>query len=176
MENNICLKDVINKIRKCDFVKKTIPLGFGPGLPTIQINNKNICVLVPFFKFVNSTELDKSLIFPIKYTVTALWPSGKIVGFEDLKYNPVFEKVDYTKPIGFFRHDAIKQYNSGQYRVKRDELLSMYDKFIDFLIGNTEFTEEDEEKFVKLLNIIIEPSLVPVYKVIDKNFSGKFID
>ena len=132
--------------------------------------------MLPYFRFVRGEEADKSLIYPIKYQATYLWPSGKLIEFEDLEYNPVYSKVDFSKPIGTFRHEAIQKYNSGQYEEKRAELYSFYDTLIDFLVNGSEFTAEAEKSFKDLLNVIIEPSLVPIYKVLDEKFARRFLN
>ena len=175
MEKQITLKEFLGKLKRNETVLSTIPMGLVAGLPIVQIRNKEVCLIVPYFRFVGSREADKSLVYPIKYTVKVLWSSGRVVGMEDLEYNQMFSKVDFKKPIGKFRHEAIKQFNAGQYREKRSELFSMYDKLINHLQDDTEFTEEDEASFSDLLSIILEPSLVPIYKALDPKFTGRFI-
>jgi len=175
MNSNCTVEVLLENIKKQEFYRGVIPIGFGAGLPIIKIIDKQTYIMIPFFRFDRVNELDKSLIYPIKFQITVKWPSGKLVSFEDYQINPAFIKVDFSKPIGYFRHEAIKMYNSGQYNEKRKELYSLYDKLLNFLLVGDDFTSQDEDKFKELLNMIIEPSLVPIYRVLDQKFSSRFL-
>ena len=175
MENQINLSQFMDSLKANKAVMSTIPMGYVAGLPIVQIIGKKVCLVVPYFRFVRSGEPDKSQIHPIKYTVTALWPSGRIIKLEDLEYNPKFANVDFRRPIGLFRHEAIKQYNAGQYRQKKAELYAMYDKFVDFLQHGGEYTGQEQDGFRALLNIMLEPCLAPIYRALDEKFATMFL-
>jgi hypothetical protein len=176
MNKQITLNDFLNELKKNMVIASTIPMGYIAGLPIVQMKKKKVCLIIPYFNFVRSGETDKSLIHPIKFTVTVLWRSGRVIKMEDMEYDPRFENVDFQKPIGLFRHEAIKQYNAGQYREKKSELFEMYDKLIGFLQDGGEYSAQDEEDFKALFNVILEPSLVPIYKALDPKFAAKFIE
>lgn len=175
MDKQINLSGFVAALKKNSIAMAAIPMGYSAGLPILSIKKKKVCITVPFFKFAQVNEVDKSLIFPIRYTLTALWATGKIIELRDLAYHPRFENVDFSKPIGLFRHQSIQEFNAGQYRQKREELYSMYDKLIAFLQDDAEYTQQDESEFTTLLNIILEPSLVPIYRALGDEFATKFI-
>ena len=54
-------------------------------------------------------------------------------------------------------------------------LYEEYDKIVDSLINGKEYSTNDETKFRSLFNTILEPSLRPFYKAIDKDFANKYI-
>ena len=87
-----------------------------------------------------------------------------------------FAKVVFSDPIGTFRHDAIKDYDKPAYDNLRSALYKEYDKIVESLVSDGKgYSADDEKKFRKLFNTILEPSLRPFYKAIDKNFANKYI-
>ena len=96
-------------------------------------------------------------------------------GYEDLSVNAVFSKIDFEKPIGYFRHESIKNFTKQEYKAKKEELYAMYDKIINALLNNARYTEADNDAFKTLLNIMIEPSLKPMYTALDEEFYKKYL-
>ena len=152
-----------------------MPLGYVSGLPIVSIQGGKVCLKVPFLKYKVTGEVDKTLVYPVKYVITYSIPSMLPVGFEDLSYNEAFRKVNFNEPIGFFRHDAIKTLDKMAYKKKKEELLSMYDKLASALVNNTAYSLEEETAFKDLLGMMLEPSVKPIYQVIDKKFYDKFL-
>lgn len=173
MERSI--SNVINDFRKTSIYKEMIPTKFNCGFPIIQIENRSLCVVLPFYRFQLSHELDKSTVYPIRYCVTILWDTAKPIRFEDLSSNKAFKRVQFEKPIGYFRHDEIKHLNKAQYYETKDHLYRMYDQLIEYLIDGEEYSKESEESFKQLLNMMIEPCLIPFYKVLNRKFADKFL-
>lgn len=177
MEKTISVKEVLKNLKKNEFIMNIrMPMGYAPGLPILQIRNNYLCMLVPYFKTHMTGEVDKTRVFPIRYAITLELPEEKIIKYEDLSFHPAFEKVDFSRPVGYFRHDAIKQYNKKQYMEKKEELLSLYSKVANKLLFGSELIREDEERMKELLQILIEPSLLPQYRVMDKDFYHKYLD
>ena len=84
--------------------------------------------------------------------------------------------MSFSDPIGTFRHDAIKDYDKKAYDNLRSTLYKEYDKIVDSLVnGGNGYSANDEIQFRTLFNTIIEPSLRPFYKAIDKDFAKKYI-
>ena len=82
-----------------------IPLEYVYGLPVFTVRNSRLCMIIPFLKYKVTGQVDKTLVYPIRYTITVLLPEGRVVGYEDLTCNSAYGKVDFTKPVGFFRHE-----------------------------------------------------------------------
>ena len=150
-----------------------LPLGYVPGLPVIGAVAGKLCLKVPYLKYKITGEVDKTLVFPARYVLTYSLPDMRPVGFEDLAYNRAFRKVDFGKPVGFFRHDAIKSLTKKEYKEKRDALMSMYDEVIEAILAKKPYARGGE--FKKLLGMMIEPSQKPIYKAIDKKFYDNFL-
>ncbi len=176
MKELFSVKQCVKEIKNSDFVRKSIiPLEYVAGTPLFRMCNSKVYLVIPFLRYKVTGEVDKTYVYPIRYTVTVSIPERKIVGFEDLGSNPVFRKVDFSKPIGLFRHESIKQYTQKQFKTEKDKLFALYDKIIMELTDNQRYLKADGDEFTALLKTLLEPSLKPIYKVLDKEFYNKFL-
>lgn len=157
------------------FLSCNVPMEYTAGLPILRIKNEKLCLVVPFLKYKITGVVDKTLVYPIRYVFEVTLPDMNCVGYQDLAVDPKFVRVDFEKPIGLFRHDAVKNYSQREYNELRDKLFSMYDKMIEALLEDKEYSEEDDKNFEELLKIMIEPSLKPIYKALDEDFYYKYL-
>ncbi len=176
MANNFSVKEFLNSLKADDFILNCrLPLSYVPGLPLLQIKNGNLCLLVPFLRYKVTGQPDKTLVYPIRYTVTFTLPEKQAVAFADLKYNTRYGKVNFDAPVGLFRHEAVKHMGKQEYTQARTKLLSHYDKVIDTLLNGTPYTQADEQEMAQLLRTLTEPSLLPIYKALDEDFYNKYL-
>ena len=173
---NISVENIIKQLKTSEFTLNCrMPMGYSSGLPILQIKNDSLCLTIPYLKYKVTGVVDKTLVYPIRYTISVELPENHVVGFSDLSFNKAFEKVDFNKPIGFFRHDSIKNLDKNEYKAKRAELMALYSKLADSLIYGTEFTKEDDNNMKTLLRLLVEPSQYPIYKSLDKDFYNRFL-
>ena len=152
-----------------------MPIGYVDALPILTIKNGKLCMLLPFLKYKITGEIDKTLVYPIKFVISYSISDKKVMGFDDLEFKEFYRKIDFNAAIGFFRHNAIKHMSKKEYKTKRNELYSMYDKIIGAITEGEDYTENDEKAFKELLNIMIEPSLRPIYESLDSDFYEKYL-
>lgn len=177
MKNRFSTEALIKKLKTNAFIlNSSMPMGYVPNLPILCILNGNLCMKIPFLKYKVTGEIDKTFVYPTRYVATVLVPEEQVVAFEDLSLQRTFTNVSFSDPIGTFRHDAIKDYDKKAYDNLRSTLYKEYDKIVDSLVnGGNGYSANDEIQFRKLFNTIIEPSLRPFYKAIDKDFAKKYI-
>ncbi len=176
MNHTLSIEKVKKNIKSnAFFLNCKIPMGYTIGFPILMIKNGCLCLALPYLKYKTTGVVDKTLIYPIKYLITLELPTEKIVGFEDLEYNDKFANISFNKPVGYFRHEAIRRYNKSQYKSLYDELMQEYDKVINSLIGGLDYSDEDERRMRELLQLLVEPSLLPMYKAIDRDFYNKYL-
>ncbi len=174
--NSINIAEIIKKLKTEKFyLDSGIPLEYSYGYPMFDKRGKKLCMHIPFLRYKVTGEVDKTLVFPIKYVITVSLPEGKIVGFQDLACNNSFNKVDFVKPIGYFRHEAVKNLNKAEYKKKRAELFAYYNKVLNSLADNQQPSKEDADAMKKLLGIMLEPCLRPIYKALSKDFYNKYL-
>ena len=172
----ISVKDILNQVKTSTFVLSCeMPLGYVTGMPILQIKNEQLCLLIPFMRYRVTGQVDKTLVFPIRYTVTMVLPEQKMVNFADLSFQSQYQNVDFNAPVGYFRHEAIQHLNKQEYMALRDELMTQYDKVIGTLLYNEAYSEEDEQRMRELLTMLTEPSLLPIYKALDESFYNKYL-
>ncbi len=173
----ISIEQIKKNLKSDDFfLCCKIPMGYRNGFPVLQVKNGSLCVIFPYLKYQITGEVDKTLIYPIHYAITMELPTEKIIGFEDYEYNADFKNMDFDKPIGYFRHDAIRQYDKKQYAALYQELMEEYDRVIRSLLGNGAYHFKDEKRMSQLLKPLVEPSLLPMYKAIDIDFYNKYLE
>lgn len=176
MDKQISIKKIIKELRTSDFhLNCQMPMDYSSGFPIMQINNGSLCLLIPYLKYKPTGVVDQTLVYPIRFTITIELPQARVVKFEDLSFHPQFGKIDFNSPIGQFRHDAIKQYNKKEYFDLRDELYSLYDRVAEFLLYRADYNAVDEERTRELLMLLVEPSELPIYEILDKDFYEKYL-
>lgn len=176
MEKNISSAEIKKKIKSSLFVLNCeMQMGYSIGKPVLQIKNGSLCLLYPFLKYKKTGIVDKTEVYPVRYTVTAALPSGKPVGFSNLEYDERFEDVDFDKPVGYFRHEAVRHLTKTEYMELADELDGLYDKVIDMLLNGTPYSEKDEERMAQLLKLLTEPEIKPFYERLDRDFYEKYL-
>lgn len=176
MENKISVKDVLKELKTSAFVLNCeMPMGYTAGLPILQIRNEQLCLLAPFLKYRVTGQVDKTLVYPIRYTVTVVLPEKKVVDYSDLSFQAQYQNVDFTAPVGLFRHEAVKNLTKQEYQQLREELLEQYDKVANALLYGSDYCAEDEQRMRQLLRTLVEPSLLPIYKALDEDFYAKYL-
>lgn len=167
---------LLKKLKTNTFILNSrMSMGYVPGLPLLCILNGNLCMKIPYLKYKITGKTDKTLVYPIRYVATVIIPEGHVVCFEDLALHKAFANVDFSAPVGTFRHDSIKDLNKEEYDKLRSELLHGYDMIVNNLAFGSEYSDNDDKDFKKIFNRILEPSLYPFYQIIDSTFANKYI-
>ena len=163
------INEIISEVKKSN-VMRSMPLGYSCGYPVIIVKQSRVCAVLPFLRYKVTGFVDKTEVYPVCFLVTYAIKDGVITAFEDLTENPVFENVDFGTPVGFFRHDSIKNLSKGEYKEKQAQLYSYYDSFIASLINKEEYPAEQLKEFRGLLSTLLEPSLKPFYEALYPSF------
>lgn len=163
------ISDFLKRAKQMPAVQNLIPSGMGAGFPILSISNGQLMITLPYYRVVMRPE-DQTLIYPISHLITLLWDSGLIVAFDSLSFQKKYQKVDFEKPIGTFRHDAIKNLTKEQYMGERERLYAMYDKMIASIFSQEPYAENDRREFSKLIHVLLEPSLKSFYQAINPDF------
>lgn len=172
----ISTEEVMKKIKRSDFLLGArMPMGYASGYPILNIKNGYLCMTVPYLRYKVTGVEDRTYVFPIRYTATVELSENRIAGFSDLSLDERFAKLDFDKPIGLFRHESVKHLSKSEYKEKRHELMLEYDKLANALVNGSEYTDADEIKMRDLLKMLVEPSLYPIYKILDKDFYNKYL-
>lgn len=166
---------LIKELCESAVARQVIPMGYTPGLPLACLLNGYLCLKIPFLRYKVTGKVDATLVYAPRFVMTVKVPEGLIVGIEDLTFNPSFDGVDFSRPIGTFRHETIRHLNRTQYGEERAHLLGLYDELIDCLDGEKEFAPESDAELRRLASLLTEPCMKPFCRTIDKNFHDKYL-
>lgn len=169
----ITVQEFIARIRKSEAARSLIPMEMVSGLPIVSMRRGKLCLTIPYYRVTVQPE-DKTLIYPLAHTITALWPSGRIIDYKDLGFLPALKRLDFAKPIGTFRHEAIKHLTKQEYAVLKKQVLSLYDGYLQSVSEGKPFAGHEALK--DLLNMIMEPCQKPMYMLLGKNFFQSLIE
>lgn len=195
MNKTFDIANFLRKVKTSDFVSKNIPLEYTPGFPVVRTVNENTFLIIPFLKYNVTGVIDKTEVYPIRYVLTynlkqnndlktvelpekissQLLTEGKMIRFEDLYFDERFADLQFDKPVGLFRHKAIKDLDKKAYNEKRSELFDLYNLMINEKLYGAEFQLEEHIKYKNLLRLLSEPSLKYMYKMIDEKFYDKYL-
>ncbi len=173
MDKVVSIKELIGALRTSDFlVQCAMPLGYAEGYPVLRQCNGEVLLMIPFLKYQVTGKRDQTLVYPIRYTVTVRVRDGKVVGFQDLSADGRFAKVDFDRPIGLFRHEAIRDWNKQTYQDNRQLLYRLYDGVCAQMLAGTEVTGQE---LSDLLKMMVEPCQMPIYQAMDRNFYDTYL-
>ncbi len=176
MSKIVSTKELLKQVRVSDFVRNCpIPMGYTAGYPLLSMQNGVICMTIPYVRYQITGQVDKTLVYPIRCAVTVTVPGGMPVGFQDLRVDRRFQKVSFDKPVGLFRHEAIRGLTKQEFAQKRDELYECYDQVLCAMLQGQAYSQQEGEKLSQLLKTLVEPSLMPVYKALEPAFYEKFM-
>ncbi len=170
------ITSLFETIKSRDEVRLLIPMGYVPGMPVITIKNEQLVAIVPFLRYKVTGEVDRTLVFPIKYVVEYLIPEAQVVSFRDLSVEENYADRDFDEVLGFFRHESVKNFDKKAFTSFKKETLAQYDKLVNFLLGESDrFTQSDEIALKNNLLTIIEPFILNLYAELDKDFYNKYL-
>lgn len=168
-------EEILKKLKTNTLISSNIPMGYTPGVPMLTLQNDVPCLIIPYLRYQMTGEVDKTRVFAPRFVVTVTMNNCSIVKYEDLTYDSRFEEVDFNKPIGLFRHTAIRHLKKDDYKKLRNQLYSLLDRLSSSMMGELEFDEEDSMTLTRLIGILLEPSVKPFYYVINKSFFEIYI-
>ncbi len=169
----VSVRDFLKKISRSMTGKENIPLDHGAGLPMLEIAGDYLLVSVFYYRCVFGKN-DTSRIYPPEIMISADYPSGTIARLELLRTREIYRDIDFKKPIGTFRHEAVKHLDRGGYMKKKEELYALLDRQIAYLGGEGAFTRDDAAELRSLYMLLAEPSLLPYYKNMSESFFRQF--
>lgn len=174
--SEINTRALLKEIRTGSFIRSCkIPMGYTTGYPVFSVKNGKPVLDIPFLRFKVTGVVDKTLVFPIRYVAAVTLDDRRIVGFTDLSTAPAMKDVDFTRPIGYFRHEAIRALKKDEFKEKQDKLYACYDAMLDALVKGEAPAEAIEGEFQSLLRLLVEPCELPIYKAIAPAFYEKYL-
>lgn len=171
----LSIQAFLKQINTNSVVRENIPMGLGMGYPVLNIAGDRLLITVFYYRSILRPQ-DQTLLMPPEYMLTFDYPSGKLTSFENLHLDPRYAKVNFDKPAGTFRHEAIRHLDRHEYKQMKTELYEIFDRLIAFLGEEGNFTQEDEKKLAELYGMLAEPCLYPFYRAASVHFFDRYIN
>lgn len=171
--SDMTMRGLIDKLNKSSARGFLVPMEMSSGWPSVSIKNGRVCITIPYFKTAPG-ESGQIFLFPLSYSVTLTWPEGNIVSFLRHSFDKEYKGIDFSKPVGTFKHEAIKALDKAAYILAKESCFAFYDELIECIIEQKDFTHQDEMSV--LLGQLMEPSLLPMYQKIAPQFFGAYCD
>lgn len=169
---NISVYKLVSDFNHSDIRKQMIPQGLVSGWPSLKVWGKTLCITIPYFSRIRAN--DGFYLKSIYCSVT--FPIGNpncLMDFTIYPYQTSWSDVDYTKPVGYFKHEALADIKTkAEYKALCDRLYDYYDKMAAAVLARKPFTEEKE--MTELFSKLMEPGLFPQYQRINKKFYTYF--
>lgn len=166
------MKELISIFNHSELRRKLIPSDLASGWPCIRMIDGRLCVVIPYF---HRRPGEKGFtLYPIYCSVTIMWKNpGRILDFTIYHTLSEWKDVDYSKPVGLFKHKALEDVKTrGEYLELCDKLYGYYDEMVQAVLHNRPFRKEEE--MAGLFSKLMEPSLYPYYERINKKFYSNF--
>jgi hypothetical protein len=166
---------LLKNIRKTPLFMQLIPQEAGIGLPVPLRRNNKVYAILLCFGF-NAIEKGQTRLFPPFAEITVQWSNQLPVEYINLHFNNPAPELQWSGEIGTFPHDAVAGITIGEYQVKRKELLLMYDEMFTALENAGGLSSDFKQQFRDLFSTLIEPALIPYYRVFGAKFCERFLD
>ena len=177
MEQRFSVSEFRKTLSKSDFLLQCrMPLGYSQGIPILRRDSKSgrMILETPFLRYQITGEKDQTLVYPIRYTVGAEVPFGKNLTFKRLEESPRFSGVDFSKPIGRFRHAHLSKFSKTECGVLLEALFNAYDDII-YAGGTDKASRKTVEETIALIDVLLTPELHGLYCLLNEEFYNNYI-
>lgn len=164
----ISMYETIKEFNRSEMKMRMIPQGLATGWPALSRVGKTLCVTLPYYSSIKSD--DKVYLNPIYCSVTfPVRNPDRILDFTIYPHQKSWSDVDYNKPAGIFKHEALSDVKTkGEYIELRNKLFEYYDEMIAAIVEKRSFDKQDEMR--ELFSKLMEPGLYPQYLKINSKF------
>lgn len=169
---HISVYQLISRFNHSDLRKKMIPQELVSGWPCIRRIGKTLCITIPYYN--RAVQAGQVALYPLYCSVTL--PVGnpdRLMDFTIYPNQRDWEDLDYTKPVGYFKHAALTDVKtSGEYQTLYRQLYDFYDQMVAAILKKEPFVAEPQ--MIGLFSKLMEPGHYPQYLRINKKFYSYF--
>lgn len=170
--DNFSTYKLISEFNHSDFRRKAIPQNLFSGWPCIHTVGKTLCMTIPYYS--RSATCEKIALYPIYCSVTfPVTNPDRLMDFTVYPYQKTWSDIDFTKPVGYFKHPALNDVTTKtEYKELCMRLYGYFDKMVLAVMNKKPFDEEQE--MIELFSKLMEPGLYPQYLRLNKKFYTHF--
>lgn len=163
---------LVTDFNKSEMRNRMVPQEVVAGWPCIRQIGKTLCLTIPYYR--RQVGRGKTALYPLYCSVTfPVKNPGRLLDFTIYPLQREWTNLDYSKPVGYFRHEALKDVTTREeYDGLCQKLYGYYDRMIEAVLEKRPFEEEGEMR--ELFSELMEPGQYPAYLKINKKFYSWF--
>lgn len=170
-KNNYNMDALLSRVNHGSFRRAFIPMELAAGWPCLRNMNGELGVTIPYFS--RRVTTDTIELYPISCALTVLLDNpNRICDYTVFRYQPDWADVDFEKPCGYFKHEALKGIDRDTYREMCGQLYACYDNMAYCIQQGIPFEKAGEME--KLFSVLMEPGLYPYYRKLNEKFYSTF--
>ena len=169
---NYSTYQLVADFNRSELRRNMIPHNLFAGWPCIHKVGKMLCITIPYFS--RSASAETVALYPIYCSVTLpIANPDRLLDFTIYPHQRTWSDLDYSQPVGYFKHAALGDVNTKQeYTALCMELYGYFDQMVEAVAQRKPF--ENEEKMIALFTKLMEPGQYPQYLRINKKFYSHF--
>lgn len=168
----VSIYQLVSQFNHSEQRKRMIPQELVSGWPCIRKINKTLCITIPYYN--RAVHDGRVALYPLYCSVTL--PVGNPDRLMDFTIYPNqldWDDLDYSKPAGYFKHEALADVKSGtEYQTLCRQLYDFYDQMVAAILEKKPFAAETQ--MIELFSKLMEPCHYPQYLRINKKFYSYF--
>jgi len=171
---------LLHEVRQMPLFRQLVPMeaGIGWPIPVRKLDGegrRRVYLRLPMYGYRPTPERGQgAILYPPFAVVTLRWDTGRPVEYLDLAYTQPWPVSAHPEPVGTFPHDAVRG-SRGNYIADRERLLWLYDEMAEYLQAGQGFSADWIESFSGLLRRLVEPGLLPYYRILGGKFYDRFL-
>lgn len=153
------IQEAIRALQQNPAVTSAVPVEATMGYPAFALRCGKMCLY--FLWYSVRIKEERALVCPPRYLLGAVYPFHRVVRLEDLAYNPRYDGVDFSHPMGGV---PLQGGESNVQRARVEALLVRADKLIARYEKDQTLPQEALQAYRKLLYETVPPAHICVYR------------
>ena len=161
-------KEYINQFNRSALRKALIPDNLYSGWPCVSMRGRCLCITIPYYS--RRVEGEGFALYPLYCSITlAIRNPDRVFDLTVYPFQSDWQEVDYEKPTGFFKHQALDHVKTKQeYEQLCNKLFGYYDLMVRAILEKKPFTYAADMR--ELFSILMEPGHFLQYLKINTKF------
>jgi hypothetical protein len=169
--------ELFKSIRNGGMFRELVPMEASNGLPIPLRKGNVVYAILPFYTYkpADSQQGNKIVLFPPFVSITVNWATKVPVEYVNFRFRSPAPELNWEQAAGFFPPAGMESMSVREYEQQKRELMVMYDELFEMLNQQGSFSAAWNERFSKLLRLMVEPCLEPYYRALSPKFFENFL-
>jgi hypothetical protein len=168
---------LFKRIRNGGMFRELVPMEASNGLPIPLRKGNVVYAILPFYTYTpaDPQQGNKIVLFPPFVSITVNWTTKVPVEYVDFRFRSPAPELNWEQAAGLFPPAGMENMSVREYEQQKRELMVMYDELFETLAQQGSFSPDWNERFSRLLRLMLEPCLEPYYRALSPKFFENFL-